>query len=147
MSVVPGLLVPTAAATLVVPAATVAEIVTQPPRVRPLPGVEPWVLGYFIWRNYPVTLISFERLAAGSEPATFSRVCVFYPLPGRATYDYFALGMNGDPRGMEIPDTAESGDLPAEMSSRFVAGAVKINDHTLVIPDFDALKTVFYPDQ
>lgn len=147
MAVIPGLMVPTAAATLIVPAAAVAEIVSHPPEVKPLPGVEPWVEGYFRWRNYAVTLVSFERLAADREISQCSRVCVLYPLPGRQSFDYFALAMNGDPRGVEIPDSVVSDPIPAGISQRFAAGAVKINDRTLVIPDFEGFKTAFYPDQ
>jgi hypothetical protein len=104
-------------------------------------------VGYFHWRNYPVTLVSFERLAADKEIAEFSRVCIFYPLPGRESFDYFALVMSGDPRSLEVPDSVAADTLPADVSQRFVSGAVKINDHTLVIPDFDAFKAAFYPEQ
>lgn len=145
MATVPGLILPTTVATLVVPAATVAEILLHPPELHPLPGVEPWVLGYFRWRNCPVTLVSFDRLAADREISQFSRVCVLYPLPGRESFDYFALAMKGDPRSVEVPDSAAAESLPADVSPRFAAGAVKINDRILVIPDFDAFETAFYP--
>lgn len=146
MAAVTGVMVPTTVANLILPAASVAEIVRHPPEIEPLPGVEPWVMGYFLWRNYPVTLVSFERLAAGREISEFARACVLYPLPGRESFDYFALAMSGDPRSVEVPDSAAADTLPAEISQRFAAGAVNINDRTLVIPDFDALKTAFYPE-
>jgi hypothetical protein len=119
-----GLVVPTEVAALIVPAAAVAEIIAHPSALKPLPATSPWVLGYFRWRNYPVTLVSFERLAADREMSGFSRVCVFYPLPGR--------------------DSAEADVLPAQVSSQFTAGALRIGDHTYVIPDFDRLKAAFY---
>lgn len=146
MASVPALAVPTAAATLVVPAATVAEVVARPADLRPLPGAEPWVLGYFRWRNRPVTLVSFDLIAAGRESPGFSRVCVFHPLPGRQPFDYFALTMKGEPRSIEITDSAGAGVPPAHLSGRFVSGAVQVDDRTLVIPDFGALKSAFYPD-
>ena len=145
MTAVTSLMVPTTIAALVLPAATVAEIVPHPPELRPLPGVKPWVMGYFRWRNYPVTLVSFEHLAAGMEMTGFSRVCVMYPLPGRESFDYFALAMNGDPRSVEVTESAAAVALPAGISERFAAGALSINDRTLVIPDFDALEKAFYP--
>lgn len=139
-----GLVVPTEVAALIVPAAAVAEIIAHPSALKPLPATSPWVLGYFRWRNYPVTLVSFERLAADREMSGFSRVCVFYPLPGRESFDYFAFVMNGEPRSLEIPDSAEADVLPAQVSSQFTAGALRIGDHTYVIPDFDRLKAAFY---
>lgn len=147
MAGVQAVIVPTGIAALVVPSATVAEIVSNPPDVKPLPAVEPWVTGYFRWRNYPVTLVSFERLAAGWETVRFHRVCVFYPLPGREPFDYFALGMSGEPRSLEIPDSAGAVSIPAPAASRFAAGAVTLDDRTLVIPDFEAMKAAFYPDR
>lgn len=146
MAAVHSLIVPTEVATLVVPSATVAEIIPHPPDLKPLPAVEPWVRGYFRWRNRPVTLVSFERLAADREPSGFQRVCVFYPLPGRAPYDYFALGMTGDPRGMEITDSAAVGSLPPQISQTLAAGVLDVDGRILVIPDFIALREAFYPD-
>lgn len=147
MAAVPGLIVPTEVATLIVPSATVAEIIPNPPNVMPLPAVEPWVCGYFRWRNYPVTLVSFERLAGDREIPRFQRVCVLYPLPGRAPHDYFAVGMTGDPRGLEIPDSAGAASVPARMSPGLAAGAIEVGGRTLVIPDFDALNAAFYPNR
>lgn len=144
---IPAVIVPTGVAALVVPSASVAEVVVVPPDLKPLPAVESWVLGYFRWRNYPVTLVSFERLAANQEVAQYNRVCVFYPLPGREPFDYFAVGMCGEPRSLEIPDSAGAVSVPSGVPNRFVAGAVAVGDRTLVIPDFDALKAAFYPDR
>lgn len=147
MASIPGLIIPTAVATLLVPSAMVAEVVSRPRGIMPLPAVKPWVLGYFRWRNYPVTLVSFERLAADREHSGFTRACVFYPLPGRGSFEYFALTVSGDPRSVEIADSAAAGSVPGSIARRFAAGAVDINDRTLVIPDFTALESAFYPDQ
>lgn len=145
MASIPGLLVPTEVAALVVPAATVAEVVAKPADLKPLPAVQPWVAGYFRWRKCPVTLVSFDHIAAGREIAEYSRVCIFHPLPGRQPFDYFALIMNGEPRSLEITDSAGAGELPPQLSERFVSGTLQVGDRTLVIPDFDALGSVFYP--
>lgn len=139
MAAVQGLTIPTEAATLVVPAAMTAEIIPRPPEVQPLPGAPPWVLGRFSWRNHSVTLISFDRLAADREASEPSRICVFHPLPGRPSTDYFALAMHGDPRSVEITDSAVAGSRPGALSPRFVAGVLSVNERALVIPDFDAL--------
>lgn len=144
MASISGLVVPTEVVALIVPAATVAEIVPLPSLLKPLPAMAPWVLGYFRWRNYPVTLVSFERLAADREISGFSRVCVFYPLVGREPFDYFAFVMKGEPRSLEIPDSAEVDVLPAQISPQYTIGALKIEGHTYVIPDFERLKVTFY---
>lgn len=138
-------MVPTEAATLLVPAATVAEVVSKPRDLRPLPAAEPWVAGYFRWRNRPVPLVSFERIATGREGPQGTRACVFHPLPGRPAFDYFALIVQGEPRSVEITDSADAGPLPENIAERFVSGTVQLDDRTLVIPDFGALKAAFYP--
>lgn len=147
MASISGLLVPTGVATLIVPAVTVAEVIPRPAGLKPLPAVAPWVHGYFRWRNRPVTLVSFERLAGDRETTEYSRVCVFHPLPGRPPFDYFALAMNGEPRSLEITDSAGAGAVPAQVSERFVSGVMTVDDRTLVIPDFNAFKAAFYPDE
>jgi len=145
MAALPGLIIPTEAAALIVPAASVAEIILSPPEVKPLPASPPWVLGYIHWRNYPVTLVSFERLASDQEISGFSRICVLYPLPGREAYDYFAVVTNGEPRSLEITDAVASAPLPPRVSKRYAAGAITLDHQTLVIPGLEALKTAFYP--
>ena len=147
MAALPGLMIPTDVATLVVPSATVAEIVSGSPPIKPLPAVESWVQGYFRWRNYPVTLVSFEGLATGREKSKFRRLCVFYPLPGRQAHEYFALGTSGEPRTLEIDDSAGPVPLPEGVSPGFAAGAVTVGGRTLVIPDFEAWKAAFYGER
>lgn len=147
MASISGLMVPTGTATLIVPSVTVAEVLPEPADLKPLPAVQPWVRGYFRWRNRPVTLVSFERLAADREIAGYSRVCVFHPLPGRQAFDYFALSIKGEPRSLEVTDSAGAGSVPAQVSEEFVSGVVTVDDRTLVIPDFDALRAAFYPDE
>ncbi|HSH40952.1 MAG TPA: chemotaxis protein CheW [Arenicellales bacterium] len=145
MAAIPGLVLPTGVARLVVPAATVAEVAPEPAALKPLPASERWVAGYFHWRNYPVTLISFESISANLGMPGYSRVCVFHPLPGRQPHDYFALIVNGEPRTLEITDSATAAPPPPQLSRRFVAGAIQVEGQTLVIPDFDALQAAFYP--
>ena len=137
-------MLPTEVATLVVPGATVAEVVARPTDLKPLPAVKPWVRGYFRWRNCPVTLVSFEMLAADRKVVEYSRACIFYPLPGQRPFEFFALTVNGEPRSLEITDSAGVGALPAGVDERFVSGILEQNDRTLVIPDFGALAAAFY---
>lgn len=146
MNSVISLTIPTSIATLVVPTSMVAEVVVGPVETFPLPGVNPWVKGYFYWRNYPVTLVSFDRLAANQDPEEYKRICVFYPLYSREQHDYFALTAVGEPRSTVIHQSVSKEKLPDELSHRFAASALRHNGATLVVPDIDSIKAAFYPD-
>lgn len=129
---------------MVLPHAMVCEIV-KPIQIEPLPGTPPWVLGYCIWRGSPVSVMSFEHLlevdAADAEPR---RLIVMHPLPGRHAYDHFAITSCGEPSSVKIG--ADVGPAtPRDVPLRFVAGGVDLPGGPGIIPDFDALKAVFYP--
>jgi len=146
MPSVAGLAIPAGALTLLVPVATIAEIVAPPAYVEPVAGGEPWLRGTFQWRNYSVTLLSFDRLATGREADEYHRACVFHPLPGRRPEDYFAVLASGEPRGVEVDEQTPDGNLPADAGTRFVAAALSVAGRDLVVPELEALRSVLYPD-
>lgn len=132
---------------LLVPSATVAEVVTMSPLLR-IPRVPPWVLGVLGWRGRAVPVISFEALllSAAPEPAARTKMVVFYPLPGRSDTEFFAMLSVREPQPRVIVDADDVVANPAgAVESPYVASTVKLGDSTLLIPDFDALKAAFYP--
>ena len=131
---------------LLVPSATVAEVVTMSP-LTTIPRVPPWVVGVLGWRGRAVPVISFEALlmSAAPEPAARAKMVVFYPLPGRSASEFFAMLSIREPQPRVIADAAEVIASPAgAVESPFVASTVKLGESTLLIPDFEALKTAFY---
>ena len=141
---VPVLLIPTAVGTVVVPSAAVCEVLPEV-KLEPIPAAREWVLGYCIWRNTPVTVISFERLSADDIASIpIGRIVVMYPLPGRANHEYFAIAASHDPRSGFVESDTTSQPVPAQVGQRYIASATEINGVVGLIPDFEALKAAFY---
>lgn len=134
---------------LVVPSASVAEIVAIGQPV-PLPYAPDWVIGVVGWRTLGVPVVSFESLVAGKlvpvSATAHSKVVVFYPLPGRSEWEFFGILTTAEPRPRALSPAvvipADVSDLPA---SPHVASGLKYDNRLLVVPDFKAVQAVFYP--
>lgn len=131
---------------LLVPSATIAEVVTMSP-LATIPCVPPWVIGVLGWRARAVPVISFEALLmrAAPELAARAKIVVFYPLPGRSDSEFFATVSAREPQPRVIMGAGEIIPSPAgAVESPYVASTVKLGDSILLIPDFEALKVAFY---
>ena len=141
-----ALSIPTGVGTLLVPSATIAEVVNVDD-IAPIPLSPPFVIGIVGWRTLGVPVVSFEALLGrpAGKPSVGSKAVVFYPLAGRTATEFFAVLSSAEPR----PQTVDAGAVGLEASelpsSPYVAGGVRVNSHALWIPDFDSWKTAFYP--
>lgn len=121
----------------------VAEVV-KVSEIKPLADTAHWVLGYFVWRDRAVPLISFEALCGGNKPETVSRLVIFYPLPGRHANDYFAVVAAGSPQSVSINPDNEAQTIPDSIPAGLVGGALKIEDRIALVPDFETIGQLFY---
>ncbi|MET0331534.1 MAG: chemotaxis protein CheW, partial [Dyella sp.] len=60
-------LVPVGTLRLLLPNASVAEVITMP-LPEPVPGAPDWLLGRIAWRGWRMPLLSFGKLAGAAEP-------------------------------------------------------------------------------
>ena len=137
--------IPTQTLSLLIPSACIAEVCSVIP-VKPLPHSPHWVLGVIGWRSRPVTVISVEALVSGGKAprGVQSKIVILYPLPGRMATDFFGIMASGEPQSHTIDNSmlADSVDLPG---NPFVAAAIRLERGVAGIPDFEALKRMFYP--
>jgi chemosensory pili system protein ChpC len=139
--------IPVARLPLLVPSATVAEVINISP-FSPLPFSPPWVLGVLGWRTHAIAVISFEALLAGPapQPGPRSRIIVFYPLPGTREGDFFGILSVREPQTYVVADGSQLGQSPVgAVEAPFVAATVRLGEKTLLIPDLDGLRRTFYP--
>lgn len=139
--------IPVAGSTLLVPSAAVAEV-TNPTQMFRVPGTPPWLLGVVGWRSQAVPIVSFEALIG--QPASgvlaSSKIVVFYPIAGRREGDFYGVLSVSEPRPQSVTSSNVETEDPARLpDTPLVAAGVKIRGRTLLIPDFDALRGVFYP--
>jgi chemosensory pili system protein ChpC len=140
-----ALAIPTRAGSLLVPSATIAEVVNVS-TLAPIPLGQVWLLGAISWRTMAVPVISIEALFGQAPLAAnaLSKAVVFYPLSGRAHWEYFAVLSSAEPRPQPL-DASAIAVPPAELPKSYVAAGLKIGGQTMWIPDFEGLKQAFYP--
>lgn len=139
--------IPLRGSTLLMPSANIAEVINAGD-FTPVPLAPAWLLGAFAWRTLAVPVVSFEGLMGGTVTAATpgSKMVIFYPLPGRRDWEFYAILTHAEPRPQTIdPEhavAATSAELP---DTPYVAAGLKLDGRLLVIPDLEALKKTFYP--
>ena len=138
--------IPLEGAALLVPSATVAEVI-NPQNISPVPFSQPWLRGVIGWRTLAVPVISYEVLLGALAPADplSSKIIILYPLSGRKDWEFYGLLTTTEPRPQSLDGSqpvAERSELP---DSPYVAAGLKVDGRLLLIPDMEALQSAFYP--
>jgi chemosensory pili system protein ChpC len=130
---------------LMVPSVMVAEVLPVQV-IFDVDNPRRWVLGRIHWRGLSIPVISFERLVCDLRPTrdSYSRVVVFYPLPGHRHDDYFGVLTTADPRSMLVGEELVTCALPDTVTGRYISSAVEVRGQVATIPDVDALATAIY---
>lgn len=138
-----GVLIQVAGARLLLPNATIAEVMSFSPP-EPVEGAPDWLFGLTRWRGWQVPLIGFSQLAgiADEQGGLSSKVLVLKALGGTARTPYFAILSQGFPRLVTVSraalvvDTADGG-LPAVVQAR-----VTLNEDDAFVPDLVAIENL-----
>jgi len=140
-----ALVVPLAQIALLVPSALIAEVVNIG-RLNPIALSPEWHLGVLNWRSRPVPVISFEALSGlGVQgPGPRSKIIVFYPLPGRKPFEFFAMLTTGEPQPRSFHEP-EALSARVDSTNPFLATSVRLDHGVVGIPDLVALNKAFYP--
>lgn len=134
-------LVPAGDVRLLLPNATVAEVITMP-TPEPVEGAPDWLLGRIAWRGWRVPLVSFTRMAGVGEgdPDLAVRVAVLKALGGNPELPFIAVLTQGFPRlttlnsELIIP-THDGSALPPGVRAN-----VLVRDDMAVIPDLEMIE-------
>ena len=134
-------LVPVGQLRLLLPNATVAEVITLP-TPEAVEGAPEWLLGRIAWRGWRVPLVSFTKLAGAPEgdAELAVRVAVLKALGGNAKLPFVAVVTQGFPRlttlnaELIIP-THDGAPLPPGVKDQ-----VLVRDDIAVIPDLEGIE-------
>lgn len=134
-------LVPVGNLRLLLPNATIAEVITQS-EPEPVADAPDWLLGRIAWRGWRVPLVSFAQLAGTEEgDAELSvRVAVLKALGGNPRLPFIAVLTQGFPRlttlnaELIIP-THDGSALPPGVRAH-----VLVRDDVAMIPDLEWLE-------
>jgi len=134
-----SVLVPLSGGYILIPNATVAEVVgySEP---EPVQGAPEWLLGTFLWRGWQVPLISFTNLTESSatEPVDSARLCITKSLIGNERMPYIAILAQGFPRLTTVTDDNLT-EVPLESKPIAAAGKVIVDSTEAIVPDLDRL--------
>ena len=131
-----GVLIQVAGGRLLLPNATIAEVLSYAEPENDGAGVD-WLLGRFRWRGWQIPLVAFSRLAGIGEdkPGLGTKVIVLKALGGDRRIPFFAIVTQGFPRLVTVSRTAlavEANDAPLPTG---VQALVRLNDEPALLPD------------
>tara|TARA_R110002110_G_scaffold321339_1_gene533952 strand:- start:240 stop:707 length:468 start_codon:yes stop_codon:yes gene_type:complete len=138
----PTFVIPLQKSNLLLPNASVAEIIPYEPlqRVQDTPD---WFLGFLAWRGIQVPVASFEMLTV--ERASFSLVSVssaslviLRALSGIGDFHYFAVVAQTLPRLHRVSESALSETDEAPTKTELVKA--RLGDEVVSIPDMDYIE-------
>jgi len=136
-----GVLITVTQGRLLLPNASVAEIITYS-EPEPVENAPEWLLGRVRWRGWRLPLLSFSRLAGWSteDGQMGAKVAVLKALGNNPKLPFFAVLSQGFPRLVTVAKSAlvESQDmkqLPLGVHSR-----VTLNDDPASVPDLMSIE-------
>jgi chemosensory pili system protein ChpC len=135
-----GVLIAVARARLLLPNATIAEVLSFAPP-SPVEGAPDWLLGRMRWRGWELPLIAFSRMAdiAPEAGGLGSKVVVLKALGGDSKSPYFAILTQGFPRLVTV-STDRLLHEPDENLPRGVHARVWLNEDEAFIPNLEAIQ-------
>jgi chemosensory pili system protein ChpC len=136
-----GVLITVTQGRLLLPNASVAEIITYS-EPEPVENAPEWLLGRVRWRGWRLPLLSFSRLAGWSteDGQMGAKVAVLKALGNNPKLPFFAVLSQGFPRLVTVAKSAlvESHDMkqmPLGVHSR-----VTLNDDPASVPDLMSIE-------
>jgi chemosensory pili system protein ChpC len=131
-----GVLINLGAGRLLLPNASVAEVISFSPP-EPIADVPAWILGGMRWRGWRVPVLSLPQLFGWprQESALGAKVAVLKALGGDPRLPYFAVVAQGFPRLVTVAedrllDDANDAPMPDGIEARVVLG-----EDAAVVPD------------
>lgn len=134
------LLLPVTGQLLVVPSATVAEIIKRRELSRPASGPS-WLLGTLQWHGEPVPVVSFEAMNAEQtpDPGSCSRIVILNAITEGVSIRHYAMLTQGVPHLLRLtPDSIE--ELDDEPTGPAECMKARIFGQFAAIPDFDYIE-------
>ena len=136
-----GVLVQVAEERLLLPNATVAEVLARVP-VEPIADAPAWLPGQISWHGWQVPLVSFAQLTGlGVESVVASsKIVVLKALGGSEAMPYFALLTQSFPRLVSVPRDGLLADATEESLPQGVHMRVLLGEQSALLPDLDAIE-------
>lgn len=138
-----GVLVQVAEERLLLPNATVAEVLARVP-VESIADAPAWLPGQILWHGWQVPLVSFAQLTGlGRESVVASsKIVVLKALGGSEAMPYFALLTQSFPRLVSVPRDGLLADATEEQLPAGVRMRVLLGDEAALLPDLESIEAM-----
>jgi len=134
-----SVLVPVTDAELLVPNASIAEIVgyTSP---EPIDQAPEWLLGNILWHGWQVPVVSFGMLTEQQqgESVEGAKICISKSLIDNERMPYIGILAQGFPRLVTVTGDTLT-EVPESSSHIAIAGKAIIGDREAWVPDLDRI--------
>ena len=140
-SIIRGVLIQVADARLLLPNATIAEVLSYADP-EPVADAPDWLLGRMRWRGWQLPLVSFSRFTGIAEErgGLGSKVIVLKALGGDTKHPFFALLTQGFPRLVTVTETTLSAEGDDGDLLEGVLARVRLNDDDALVPDLAGIE-------
>ncbi|MET0088253.1 MAG: chemotaxis protein CheW [Sedimenticola sp.] len=140
-SEVRGVLLPLRTGQLLLPNATVSEVVGYTPPESHSDDAPDWLLGSISWRQQMLPLVSFEVLAGSprEEVGHRARIAICNTLNGNPKRPYIGLVLKTIPHLVKVTEESIT-TLDGEAKGEMILSRVEIAGQEAWIPDLDALE-------
>ncbi len=138
-----GVLVQVGEERLLLPNATVAEVLARVP-VESIADAPAWLPGQILWHGWKVPLVSFARLTGqGRENVVASsKIVVLKALDAGEAMPYFALLTQSFPRLISVPRDGLLADATEERLPVGVQMRVLLGDEAALLPDLESIEAL-----
>ena len=136
-----GVLIQAGEHRLLLPNATVAEVLTRAP-VEPIADMPDWLPGRIDWHGWQVPLVKFASLAGLQEDAAGrgNRVIVLKALGGDEALPYFGLLTASFPQLVSVPRDSLLADASEEDLPRGIQMRVLLGEQSAMLPDLELVE-------
>lgn len=138
-----GVLIPITNGRVLLPNATVAEVITLA-NVEKIANAPEWILGRLSWRGWRLPLFSFAILSGltHEEGSTGARVAVLKAIGGHAKMPFIAMLTQGFPRLTTVSSELLIPTGDEHHHPHGVRAQVLVRDDQAVIPDLNQIETL-----
>lgn len=137
-----GVLLPLRIGQLLLPNASVSEVIGYRDPEQPPDQAPDWLLGIFSWRQYPIPLVSFESLLGAEEISVGARarIAICNTLNGNTDRPYVGILLRSIPHLVRVIEPLITPADDDEEVGEMVARKVRISGQEAWIPDLDELE-------
>ena len=136
-----GVMIPVTGASVLLPNATVSEVITygDPQEIE---GAPEWVYGITQWRGWRIPLFSFSLLTgqAESESVSGAKVAILKALSGDGRMPFMAMLAQGFPRLTAVTEDNLKLEGDQDKMPDGVSHIVMVNEDEALVPDLEGIE-------